>query len=316
MISSCVHFWNEAPHFRGAFWKVSSFLCFSGINGIVSYFSHAAEAAGQVPLPAFEIAFFQNLFGLIFLLPWLMQHGPSSIKTQYPWLQTFRIILSAIGVILWYISLAHMQLAQAVGLMFLGPLITVVGAHVFLKESISKERGLAILIGFVGGAIISQPTFSGLLSSVAFLPILAAICFSGATLMIRRLTAGDSPQLIAVYLLFFMAPLLLIPTLLYGHMPLAWQWPWLLMMGGLTTGAHLFLNKAYTSAEVSYLIPYGFTKWFAGALIGVIAFAEIPSLWTCFGAFILMASIIALNWSEVRRNSSKTLKSTLYGNTA
>jgi len=143
--------------------------------------------------------------------------------------------------------------------------------------------------------MISQSTFMpGTLSLVALLPILAATCFSGATLMIRRLTKGDSPQLIVTYLLFFMAPVLFIPTLLYGTLPMAWQWPWLLMMGGLSAGAHLCLGKAYASAEVSYLIPYGFTKWFASAAIGVVAFGEVPSFWTCFGAFILMGLLSLL----------------------
>ena len=270
-----------------------------------------------MPLPAFEVAFFQNLFGLVFLLPWIFQNGLGSLKTHFPLLQTFRIFLSAIGIVLWYTSLAHMQLAQAVGLMFLGPLITAIGARIFLKESIGKERGLAILIGFVGGGIISKTTLSfGVWNFVAILPILAAICFSGATLMIRRLTVEDSPQLIATYLLFFMAPLLLIPTLFYGHLPEAWQWPWLLMMGGLAASAHLCLNKAYSSAEVSYLIPYGFTKWFASTLIGVAAFAEIPSLGMCFGAFVLMGAIISLSYIEVRRNSKKTQNSPSYRSVA
>jgi drug/metabolite transporter (DMT)-like permease len=306
MISACSQFWATSPHFRGALWKVTSFLCFAAINGIVRYLSQTSEAIGQVSLPAYEIAFFQNLFGLIFLVPWILQNGPDSLKTRYPLLQTFRIGLSAIGVVLMYTSLAQMQMAQAVGLMFLGPLITALGARLFLKESIGKERVLAILIGFIGGGIISKATFSlGMGSLLAFLPVLAAICFSGATLMIRRLTVGDSPQLIVTYLLLFMAPLLFIPTMMYGHMPASWQWPWLLMMGGLAAGAHLCLNKAYSSAEVSYLIPYGFTKWFASALIGLAAFGEIPSAWTCLGAFILMGAIIALSYSEGRRHSRR-----------
>ncbi|MBI2707601.1 MAG: DMT family transporter, partial [Proteobacteria bacterium] len=263
-----VSFWKTSPHFRGAFWKISSFLCFSGINGIVRYLSQTAEAISQTPLPAYEVAFFQNLLGLIFLIPWIIQNGPESLKTRYPTLQICRIALSVIGVVLWYISLSYMPLAQAVALMFLGPLITLLGAKLFLKETISRERSLAILVGFVGGGIISHTTFMmGAFSLVALLPILAATCFSGATLMVRRLTKEDSPQLIVVYLLLFMAPLLFIPTLLYGVWPATWQWPWLLIMGGLAASAHLCLSKAYASAEVSYLIPYGFTKWFASALI-------------------------------------------------
>jgi len=297
--------WKTSPYFRGAVWKISSFLCFSGINGIVRYLSQAAESSGHTPLPAYEVAFFQNLFGLIFLLPWILQHGPHSLRTRHPRIQACRILLSALGVVLWYVSLCYMPLAQAVALMFLGPLITVMGAKVFLKETLTRERSLAILIGFIGGGLISQTTFAaGMLSLVALLPICAASCFSGATLMVRYLAKDDSPELIVTYLLLFMAPVLFIPTLLYGAWPMAWQWPWLLMMGGLAAGAHLCLGRAYASAEVSYLAPYGFTKWFASTLIGMVAFAEIPSLWTTVGAFILMGAIVYLSYGELQRRKT------------
>jgi drug/metabolite transporter (DMT)-like permease len=301
-------FWKRSPYLQGAFWKVSSFLCFSAINGIVRYLSQLAEETGTIPLPAYEVAFFQNLFGLVFLVPWILENGPRSLKTRHLPLQLCRIGLSAIGTVLWYMSLSYMPLAQAVGLMFLGPLITAVGARLFLKESIGKERSLAILVGFVGGAVLSQDTFlAGVVSLASMVPILAATCFSGATLMIRRVAKDDSPHLIVTYLLLFMAPALLIPTLLYGVVPQSWQWPWLLMMGGLAASAHLCLSKAYASAEVSYLIPYGFTKWFASALIGFAAFGEIPSFWTCFGAFILMGAILSLSYKEARKRSFQTL---------
>ncbi len=308
MISPYVTFWNTSPHFRGAFWKISSFLCFSAINGIVRYLSQMSETIGHTPLPAYEVAFFQYAFGFIFLIPWILQNGPKSLKTRCPALQTCRIVLSALGVVLLYSALPYLPLAQAIALMFLAPLITAMGAKLFLKENITKERGLAILIGLVGGGFVSHSTFlntpsmTGALNLLTFLPILAATCFSGATLMVRRLTRDDSPQLIVTYLLLFMAPILLIPTLLYGVWPETWQWPWLLMMGGLAAGAHLCFSKAYASAEVSYLLPYGFTKWFACALIGFAAFHEVPCLWTCIGAFVIMGSILFLSYGETRKH--------------
>lgn len=297
-------FWKTSPYFRGAVWKICSYSCFSGINGIVRYLSQVAKASGTLPLPACEIAFFQSLLGLIFLIPWILHHGPSSLRTRLPGLQTCRILLSVLGMVLWYWSLAEMEISQAVALMFLGPLITTLGAKIFLKESLSPERSLAILIGFVGGAIVSHTTFSsGLLGLCSALPILAATCFSGATLMVRRLAHEDSPTLIVVYLLLFTAPILLIPTLVYGVWPLAWQWPWLMIMGACSAGAHLCLGKAFASAEVTYLIPFGFTKWFASTLIGVMIFAEIPSFWTCFGVFIIMSAIVFLSYRGARQRS-------------
>lgn len=306
MISSAITFWKASPHFRGALWKITSFLCFAAINGIVRYLSQTAEAIGQTPLPSYEVAFFQNLFGLIFLIPWVVQNGPGSLRTHFPTLQVCRIGLSAVGVVLWYTALAYMPLAQAVTLMLLGPLITAIGARLFLQERIGKERAIAILIGVFGGLIVSHSHMAtGALGLISLLPVLAATCFSGATLMIRRLTKADSPQLITTYLLVFMAPALFIPTFFYGYLPEPWQWPWLLMMGGFAASAHFCLNKAYATTEISYLIPYGFTKWFASALIGIIAFAEIPSSWTCLGTFILMGAIISLSYVETRRKAFK-----------
>src|SRR5690606_9391344 len=53
----------NSPIARGAFWKVSAFLCFSMINGIVRYLSQTSETLGTQPLPSYEVAFFQNFFG-------------------------------------------------------------------------------------------------------------------------------------------------------------------------------------------------------------------------------------------------------------
>jgi len=305
-MSQARHWWYTSPHFRGATWKISSFLCFSAINGIVRFLSENAKAVGHAPLPSYEVAFFQNLFGLVFLLPWLISHGPRSLKSDFWALHGLRILLSAVGVVLWYTSLTQMPMAEAVALMFLGPLITTLGAWIFLKEVIGAPRGLAILLGFVGGAIITHTSFS--LEPFSFwtlLPIAAAACFSGATLLVRKLSQHDSPQMIVSTLLIFMAPALLIPTLMGGHMPLVSEWGWLVAMGGFAAGAHLCLCKAYASAEVSYLIPYGFTKWFASALIGLVAFAEIPSLFTTVGAFTLMTAIVMLSIFEARKRSPK-----------
>lgn len=296
--------WLKAsPHFRGAVWKVSSFLCFSGINGIVRYLSEEAKYLDQLPLPSYEVAFWQNLFGLLFLIPWFIQNGPKSLRTRHMGLHAFRIAVSACGVVLWFISLTFLPLAEAVGLMFLGPLITTLGAWFFLKEKIGLERGLAITVGFVGGGIITHQSFHwDSLSLLAFLPVCAAACFSGATLMVRKLAQDDSAHLIVTYLLIFMAPVLLVPSFLYGFLPYTWQWPWLLAMGMLAASAHLCLCKAYETVEVSYLIPYGFTKWFASALIGLVAFSEIPTLWTTVGAFTLMVAIILLSLIESRKD--------------
>lgn len=285
---------------RGPLWKICSYFCFSAINGFVRYLAVEASNSNISPLPAYEVAFFQNLFGLIFLLPWMLWNS-CSLKTHRPMLQLCHVLLSACGVVLWYMGLAYEPLAQAVALMFLGPLITVLGAYFFLKESISRNRALSLAIGFLGGLVLTQGNFSwSLAGAVALLPVCAACCFAAATLLVRRLVAHDPPQLVALYLLLFMAPLLLLPTTVWGRVPMPWEWPSLAAMGLFAALAHLSLNKAYSEAEVTYLLPYGLTKWLSSALIGVLAFAEVPSLLTCGGALILIVAVATLGYTEQR----------------
>ncbi len=296
-------FWRMSPHFRGAIWKITAFLFFSIIAGIVRYLSQTTQAMGHAPLPAFELAFFQSFLGFIFMIPWIIHNGSSALRTRHPLLQTSRILLYALGVVFFYSALSYIPLSQAVALMFLGPLFTTLGARIFLKEKLSGERSLAILIGFIGGLIVQTTFLDTSLGLYACLPFLAALCFSGDVLLVRRLVQEDSPHLVVTYLLVFIAPLLLIPTLLYGAWPEPWQWPWLFAMGGCAASAHLCLGKAFTCAEVTYLTPFVFTKWFASTLIGFVAFAEVPSLWTCIGAFILMGSIIMLSYRGARQST-------------
>ncbi|MBP6300184.1 MAG: EamA family transporter, partial [Arenimonas sp.] len=46
---------------------------------------------------AFEIAFFRNLFGLVFTLPLLWQHGLGILKTEKLPLYLFRCFIGTIG---------------------------------------------------------------------------------------------------------------------------------------------------------------------------------------------------------------------------
>ena len=83
--------WQD-PAIRGALFKVSSCLCFSGINGFVRYLALTAKETGATPLPAPEIAFFEALFALFFLLPWLMSTGKSAFQTKNSFRQNLTLI--------------------------------------------------------------------------------------------------------------------------------------------------------------------------------------------------------------------------------
>jgi drug/metabolite transporter (DMT)-like permease len=284
---------------EGAFWKTLSCLCFAGINGIIRYLS-----TQQNVLPSVELAFFQNFFGLVFLIPWFMYHGPKTWRTQHLILHVWRAIASGIGIVLWYLALAFIPIAQAVSLGFMGPLFTTLGARWVLKEPLGINRSIAIVLGIAGGVLISHARYlSGesdwLAAELLFLiPLASTLAFSTSTLMSKHLTQFDSPALIVALLMLLMMPCLGIPCFFVWVTPTLEQLLWLFLLGGLAAAAHFSMNKAFVCADVTFLIPFGSVRLIASIGIGFLWFHEIPSTWTFAGATLIMAAIFFLGYKE------------------
>lgn len=289
----------------GALWKVASCFCFAAINGIVRYIS---GGSGDHPegLPVYVIIFFQNLVGTLFMLPFIYSNGLKGLRTERPLLHAFRVVTAVAGVGLWYWGVYYLPLATAVALSFTGPIFTVIGAHIFLGERIALNRALAIGICFIGAFIVSRPDRILMGSELdelgwpAFLPLAAAIAFAASKLFSRALASrGESPESMTFYLLVMMAPLSLLPASYSWVTPSLDYMPWLVAMGIFAAGAHYTLTKALAAAEVSFVMPFGYSKILMSAFIGFIAFSEVPKSMTLWiGSFVIFLSATILSLPE------------------
>lgn len=288
----------------GAFWKIASCFCFAAINGIVRYINGGAGDESISPLPVYVIIFFQNLIGTLFMLPFIMNSGLKSLKTNRPFLHITRVIVSVGGVGLWYWGLYYLPMAQAVALSFTGPIFTVIGAHLFLKEEITFNRIVAIIVCFAGAFLIVRPDetlFAPNIDSYSwtiFLPLGAAVAFAVSKLLSRVLAShGESADSMTFYLLVLMAPISFVPAMPEWITPTLAHWPWLMAMGVLAAGAHYTLTKSLALAEVSFIMPFGYSKIIISAAIGYVAFAEVPSsitIWMGSLIIFLSAGILSL----------------------
>jgi drug/metabolite transporter (DMT)-like permease len=118
----------------------------------------------------------------------------------------------------------------------------------------------------------------------------------------RKLTTlGEFPTVLTTYLLLLMAPVSLIPALYEWTTPSVTHWPWLILLGALAAGAHLSFAKAYQLAEITFLTPIGFSKFFINILVGYLVFQELPvekSLW--IGTATIFVSILTLGYSSFK----------------
>lgn len=302
------------------FWKLMSCACFAGINGVVR---HLTAIQGELDAPMLSTAsvnFFQNVFGTLFLLPVIWSMGLHRLKSAHKILHLVRVVTAVFGLLLWYEAIKCMPLAQAVSLNFTGPIFTTCAAFFFLKEQISWVRISAIFLSLVGAFIISRPDIA-LLSDTApslgfavIFPITSAIVFAFNKILTRRLAMrGESPESLAIYLLVFMTPvsgLFCLKDIMAGafYLPTPTQFFWLICAGVLSAMAHLSFAKAYQLAEVTFLMPFGFFKFFMSTCIGYLAFQEWPESTSLIGMGLIFMSAGLSAWYQWRSKSTGQLR--------
>jgi len=295
------------PAIRGAMFKVCSCLSFSGINGVVRYFTLTAKESGLATIPSTELAFFETFFGLLFILPWVLSTGHAAFKTKNSFLlNTARALAASMGIILWFTALSKMPIVQVVAFKYAAPIFTILGAKIFLGEKCGWARAIAIGTALSGALLITgHELFDGdadwtEVGLLALLPMGASACYVVSALLAKKQVAKDSPQTVCLYLFLFSLPILGFVASFDWVTPLFWQWPYLIAMGALLTLAYIFLQYAYVIADITYLVPMSFTRLIAGAAIGMIFFNEWPIIWTWVGSFFILIATVSLCKHEVQ----------------
>jgi drug/metabolite transporter (DMT)-like permease len=306
------------PHWTAASLKIFACLCYASTNGLVRYLTGGADLFEGTPLPFYEIAFLQNAFGAVLLLPFFIGKGKGvhEFAVKFPMLLFLQIIASVTGLLLWYAALKAMPIAYAVALAFSGPVLSVLACKFVLKEDLSPLKLMALFASIFGGILVTRPDLAftqgtGLIADVGWavlLPILSAAAWVGAKICSRiQAHGGESPKVITIYLLFFMAPISLVPALSVWVTPTLEQLLYTILLGVLGSLAYLSIVKAFTLANVSFLMPFGSIRLFFSGMIGYIVFSELPKGvhdWAGFAVILLSLVFLAI---DVKRNKLSTV---------
>ncbi|MDX1400352.1 MAG: DMT family transporter [Kiloniellales bacterium] len=266
------------PVIQGAAYMTAAAFCFAIMNVLVRIASES--------LDPIQIAFFRNLFALVFVLPLIIRGGGQAVKTKRLGLHGLRALLGIIAMFFWFTAVTLVPLAEAVALNFTLPLFATAGAALILRETVGLRRWGATACGFIGMLVILRPGFNEI-TFVTWLPIIAALFMAASVLTVKRLSASESPQTVVLYMNLFMTPLSLGPALF------VWQWPTLeaflacIVLGLLAMVAHLALTRSYAKADASAVMPFDYMRLPFIAAIAFFLYGEVADLWTWAGAGII-----------------------------
>jgi drug/metabolite transporter (DMT)-like permease len=264
----------------------------------------------SVDYPIGQILFFRGFFGIIFyffIIPHDRLHN--FYLTKRPGLHSLRCIAGLIAIVAIFIALRKLPLATVVSISFAAPIFTTIFSIFLLKEKVGVYRWLAVLVGFIGILIITEPGISELNIYYIF-PIIFCLGLSYVAITLRQLSSTEPVWLIS---LFFSIAITLLSLI---TVPFGWVMPsiahfLILSLIGIFGGvSNLWLSQSYKYSEVSLVTPLKYLTLVFAIIFGYFIWDEIPTIKTLIGAFLVIISTLIIFRREIYKKKDITSKVT------
>ena len=258
--------------------------------------------------PIGQVLFFRGFFGILFyffIIPKNRLHD--FYKTKRAGLHFVRCASGLIALVAIFIALRKLPLATVVSISFAAPIFTTIMSIFILNEKVGVFRWLAVLIGFIGIMVITEPGITNLNIYYIF-PIIFCLGLSYVAITIRQLSTTEPVWLISFYFS------LSITALSLFTLPKGWVMPdlndfFLLSLVGIFGGiANLWLSISYRYSEVSLVTPLKYLSLLFAIILGYFIWGEIPTFKTLLGSLLVIVSTLIIFRREIYKKKIITSK--------
>ena len=218
--------------------------------------------------------------------------------TKRAGLHFLRSFFGLIALLAIFVALRNLPLATVVSISFAAPIFTTIFSIFMLNEKVGFYRWLAVLIGFVGIIVITEPGYQSLNIYYVY-PIIFCLGLSYVAILIRKLSTTEPVWLIS---LNFSAAITLVSLF---TIPFGWIMPQmndlllLCMLGLLGGAANLWLSQSFKLSEVSLVSPLKYLALVFGIFFGYLIWDEIPTIKTLLGALLVVTSSLIILRREI-----------------
>ena len=257
--------------------------------------STCVKAVAGYGIPVFEIVAARAFVSL------LLSYFDVRRKRISVWGQNHRLLVArgtvgTLALVCVYYAVTTLPLADATVLQYTHPAFTAILALVFLRESVKRSTLTCIVLSFIGLVVMVRPGASGAILGLPPLSLIAALAgaFGSAVayVLVRRLSQTEDSSVIIFYF-----PLIALPIslLLLGSnfvMPGFKALILLLLVGVFTQVGQVGLTKAMAAEAAGTVTSYSYVQVIFSTILGMIFFAEVPTLWTLIGGALIMSGAL------------------------
>ena len=237
-------------------------------------------------ISVFEVIFFRNVLCLVVLAPLLICSAENRCRTRRPGRHVLRNTVHFAAQAAWFYGLVHLPLGEVIALEFTSPVWTALLAAVLLRERLTRNRVLGVLLGFAGVLVILRPG-AAIVHPAAFAVLLAAAGFALMFVLTRTLAASEHPLTILFWMNIVQLPLSLALSLPGWTTPSVSLWPWLLVVGLAGLSNHYCFARAFALADAGTVAPVDFVRLPLSILVGYLVYAEAIDVFVLVGAIVI-----------------------------
>jgi len=270
------------------------------IELILSFFIASIVKLLEPNIPIFQILFYRYLLSLPLLVIYgFFKHGSKILQVNNVRLLLLRIICGFLGLAMWFLAVAKIDISLATVLFNTMPLFITILSAIIALERVGLRRSIAVITGFFGVIFIVLPINTSFDFWGVLYAILGAIFAGLMFVFIRMLGKTNASIPTAIWYNSFGVVISAIILLLSGHnldnsfsllMHKDLPWGYLLALGLLASFQQFCLAESHRYADASALATFHYLAIPIGVAFGVILFNETITAKFLVGAVIIIAS--------------------------
>jgi drug/metabolite transporter (DMT)-like permease len=225
--------------------------------------------------------------------------GLSAFVTHRPRDHLARGLSQSISQLCLLLAFSLMPLAGAVAINFSAPLFAALVSIIWLKEPAGFARGAALIIGFVGVLIVTNPGSNSLTLGALF-ALTNAVMYGTVTVAVRGMTRTESANTLVIWQLAVLAFFHSFLLLFGWRLPSAIDAAMLFGTGFTNAIGQWFWTKALQFAPAPAVTPFYYLMLVWALMFGFFIWGDVPSAGLLVGSAIVVMTGLFLFLREAR----------------
>ncbi|MEL7199123.1 MAG: DMT family transporter [Pseudomonadota bacterium] len=255
-----------------------------------------------------ELVFWRQLLTFVFVLVVLVAiRQLHTVKTKRIGAHARRAVFGITGMFFVYGAVVLLPLAEATTLSFTAPFFAVLLGVILFREKVGKYRWGAVVLGFAGVLILTQPGSSTIDPVGAGVALIAAFLVALISFQIQDLNKTEAPWSIVFWFAALTTPIafIAVPFVYQPHDAETWGIIVAMALAGAIAQMLLTTSLRFGSASVILLMDYTSLLW--ATWYGYTVFDTTPpaSLWIGAPLIIGAGALIAYRERLLAREKAK-----------